>query len=230
MNMLQMPTNTTHINLWRKGIDQGDALNDMCEQALQHGCEYVMTIDDDTQPPTSAVLDLLRVLESSDKDVMACGGIYTTKTKPPEPIVYMGRGQGAHWSWKMGDIFPCWALGNGCLMIKTQIFKEMPKPWFKNLRNRHQMMQFPEIYADMADIVPEDVVVSPDLFFFAKLSRMGYKVLAHGGVLPIHWGSDGRSYWLPADTYPTRGVTLNGKKFGWVDPDFAITEEFADVT
>ena len=74
----------------------------MSEQALAMGAEYILTIDDDTQPPPSVVLELMRVLETSDDSVMACGGIYTTRNDPPEPIVYMGWNQGCSGIGKWG--------------------------------------------------------------------------------------------------------------------------------
>jgi hypothetical protein len=216
MSMLQYPTNTTHLKLFRKGLPQDQALNEMTEEALKVGADYILTIDDDTQPPPSVILELMRVLETSDESIMACGGIYTTKSDPPEPIVYMGLSQGAYWNWKMGDIFPCWAVGNGCLMIRTKLFEMMPKPWYKWLHTRAELEQFPDLFADLIAGDPQEVDISPDIFFFTRLAQMGFKVLAHGGVLPIHHDVEkGKSYWMPANTPPTQGVTFNGQPFGW---------------
>lgn len=195
----------------------GDALQDMAEEALRLGAEFALFLDDDTQPPPSVILDLMRVLETSDEDVMACGGIYTTKTVPPEPIVYMGPGEGAYWNWKMGDVFPCWAVGNGCLMVRTKIFEKMSKPWFKDLFTYEQVAEHPDVFPEIVGNGPAIVSISPDIFFFTKLAQLGYKVLAHGGVLPIHWGVDGKPYWLPQGIGPTKGVTFDGKPFGWID-------------
>ncbi len=216
MSMLQYPTNTTHRKLFRKGLPQDVALNEMSEEALSIGAEYILTLDDDTQPPPGVILELLRVLETSDDSVMACGGIYTTKTNPPEPVVYMGFGQGAYWNWKLGDIFPCWAVGNGCLMVKTKLFEMMPRPWYKYLHTVDDMLQFPDLFAEMLANDPQEVEISPDVFFFTRLAQMGFKVLAHGGVLPVHHDvTTGNAYWMPKDSPPTRGVSFNGQAFGW---------------
>jgi hypothetical protein len=218
MSMLQYPTNTTHQKLFRKGVPQDQALNEMTEEALRIGAEYILTIDDDTQPPPNVILELLRVLESNDESVMACGGIYTTKTNPPEPIVYMERSQGAYWRWKMGDIFPCWAIGNGCLMVRTKLFEMMPKPWYKCLHTIEEMLEFSDLFQEILSEHPQEVDISPDIFFFSRLAQMGFKVLAHGGVLPIHWDiTTNKAYWLPKDSPPTAGVTYNGEPFGWTE-------------
>ncbi len=216
MSMLQYPTNTTHQKLFRKGLPQDQALNEMSEEALNLGADYILTIDDDTQPPPGVILELMRVLETSDESVMACGGIYTTKTNPPEPIVYLGMGQGSHWNWKIGDIFPCFAVGNGCLMVRTKLFEMMPRPWYQWIKNRQQLEQFADLFPEMIASDPQEVDISPDIFFFSRLRHMGFTVLAHGGVLPVHHDVEMcKSYWMPKGSPPIKGVSFNGVPFGW---------------
>ncbi len=216
MSMLQYPTNTTHQKLFRKGLPQDVALNEMAEQSLEVGAEYMLSIDDDTQPPPGVILELIRVLEGAEEAVMACGGIYTTKSNPPEPIVYLDMGQGSYWNWRIGDIFPCFAVGNGCLMVRTKIFQMMPKPWYRDINTREELEKYPDLFADMIAGDPQEVQVSPDIFFFSRLRQMGFTVLAHGGVLPVHWDvSTNKSYWMPKGSPPTKDVAFNGVPFGW---------------
>lgn len=206
-------------------IPIAQAQTEMVEQALEMGAQYILFIEDDTIPPPGALMELSRVLETADELVMACGGIYTTRRNPPEPIVYMGPGKGAHWDWRLGDIFECWATGMGCTMIKMEVFKKMPKPWFVELKNIEEVRQYPELFPDaMEDFsAGRKAGVSSDLFFFTKLGKMGFKALAHGGVLPIHWDTEkNQGYWLPKGMPPTKGVLMNGKEFGWTDPDLTI--------
>lgn len=223
MRLLQYPTNTSHKYLWRKGLAQDDALNSMVEESLSIDAEYILSIDDDTQPPPAVILDLLRVLEQSDTSIMACGGIYTTKTNPPEPIVYMEPGAGAFWRWKLGDIFPCWAVGNGCLMVRSEIFRMMSKPWYKWIRTPAELANYPDVFPHIVDApLPTTVEISPDVFFFTKLAQMGFKVLAHGGVLPIHHDvTTGKRYWLPKGSHPCQNVIVNGQPYD----NFAWTAE-----
>ena len=222
MNQLIRPTNAGYCETFRKGMPPDDALNDMAEEALHRNVQYIFYVDDDTQLPPMTIMALMTALENADADVMACGGIYCTKTNPPEPIVYKEPNQGAFWNWKVGEVFPCFALGMGSLMIKTEIFRKMSKPWFKWLRSSEEMFSYPEAFPETWSTEPLAKYggCTDDIFFFRKLKNLGYKALAHGGVLPIHWDQAGKSYWLPADTIPTRGVEVNGKPFGWVDPDY----------
>lgn len=201
------------------------AQTEMVEQALEMDAEYILFIEDDTIPPPGVIGELGRVLETSDESVMTCGGIYTTRINPPEPIVYMGPGQGAYWNWKLGDVFPCWATGMGCTMIKTKIFKIMPKPWFKELKSMEEVKEFPDLFPEaLEEITPgKKGGVSTDLFFFTKLAKMGFKALAHGGVLPVHWDVEkNEGYWLPKGMPPTLGVTVNGQEYGWTDPKLQV--------
>lgn len=229
---LQIPTNVNVREVHRRSlfkdgkftipIDQ--AQNEMVQDALNINAEYILFIEDDTIPPPGVLLELGRVLDTSGPEVMACGGIYTTRCDAPEPIVYMGPGQGAHWDWRLGDIFECWALGMGCTMIRMQIFKMMSKPWFKELKTLEELREYPDLFPDQPEIKPGmKGGISSDLFFFTKLAQMGFKVLAHGGVLPIHWDVEkNQGYWLPKNMPPTKGVMINGKEFGWSNPELQV--------
>jgi hypothetical protein len=200
------------------------AQTEMAEEALSLGAQYILFIEDDTIPPPGVLLELSRILETSDESIMVCGGIYTTRSNPPEPIVYMGPSEGCFWNWKLGEIFPCWACGMGCTMIRTEIFKLMPKPWFRELKTIEEVREYPDLFPVPAELVPSKKGgVSSDMFFYAKLAQMGFQALAHGGVLPIHWDIEKNTgYWLPKDSPPIRGVKFNGKEFGWTDPTLQI--------
>jgi len=96
----------------------------------------------------------------------------------------------------------------------------MPKPWFVEIKTREQVMEFPELFPESIDKHIQEVRVSTDQFFFKKLDYMGFKALAHGGVLCVHWDmKTNTAYWLPKDTPPTRGVKVNGKEYGWTNPE-----------
>lgn len=213
-----------------------DAQTRMAEQALEMDSKYILFIEDDTAPPPDTIMELGRVLDASDDSVMACGGIYTTRSKPPEPLVYVRPGEGCFWDWKIGDVFECKYIACGCLMIKTEIFKLMPRPWFRELKSWEDVRKFPELFPDAIPgessiYTDERTGMSTDFFFFAKLAQMGFKVLAHGGILPVHWDVETQTpYWLPKGSPPTKGVKINGKEYGWVDPTLEITPVSASTS
>lgn len=206
------PTNAPTTEIFTRNMKLEDAQNNMAERALEMGAEYILFIEDDTAPPPGTICELGRVLEQADEEVMVCGGIYTTRTPSPEPIVYMGPGQGSYWAWKAGDVFKCFACGMGCTMIRTKIFQMMPKPWFKELRTYEDVLQYPELFPNVKPST--QCGVSTDFFFYSKLKAMGFKAMAHGGVLPVHY--DGQTgYWLPKKSYPVKELSFEGKEYGW---------------
>ena len=229
---LKIPSNTRVTEIFRRAHrdESGewhwkleDAQTSMVEQALEMGAKYILFIEDDTAPPPDCVMELSRVLDNADESVMACGGIYTTRSKPPEPIVYLRPGEGCHWNWRLGDIFPIWCMGFGCQMVRLEIFKLMPKPWFKELKTWEEIADFPELFPKPPGHT-DRTGVSTDMFFFSRLAHMGFKALAHGGVLPVHWDVEAQiGYWLPKDSPPVRGIKFNGKEYGWTDPALQLT-------
>jgi len=228
---LKIPTNCRVTEIFRRArLDETgkwiwsleDAQTSMVEQALEMGAKYILFIEDDTAPPPDTIGELGRILDLSDDSVMACGGIYTTRCKPPEPLVYTAPGEGCHWNWRLGDIFPCLWMGFGCQMLKMKIFEMMPKPWFRELKTWQELAEYPELFPELPG-KSDRTGVSTDFFFFTKLRHMGFKVLAHGGVLPVHWDIETQTgYWLPKDSPPVRGVKFNGKEYGWTDPAMQI--------
>jgi hypothetical protein len=39
-----------------------------------------------------------------------------------------------------------------------------------------------------------DATISDDLYFAEKIARAGYRMLAHGGVLPVHYDRKGKPF------------------------------------
>lgn len=215
MCSLQYPSNTSHINIATVGQHSDVAFDSLASMALQHGAKYTFFVDDDTQIPTTAILDLWKLLENSPEDVAVAGGIYTTRANPPIPLVFAEPYQGTFWNWRVGDIFPCWALGGGSMMIRTEVFSKMSKPWFKEIHSMEEARQHPEAFTEEELKGVGKIDVTVEMFFFRKLANMGLKVLAHGGVLPLHWSPEGKAFWIPADTLPTKGFKFKGEDFGW---------------
>jgi hypothetical protein len=195
------PTNSNSVEIFRRSMPLDIAQESMAQEAVRLGAEYILFIEDDTEPPVNAIVELGRVLETSD--AMACGGIYTTRTEAPEPIVYMGTGSGSYWNWKVGDVFPCWSIGAGCLMIRTKVFELMPKPWFRTLSTLEAVRQYPDLFPQALEREWKNIGVTSDIFFCTKLAKHGYKVMAHGGVLPKHWDMERNvPCVLPENSYP----------------------------
>lgn len=198
---LQHPMNIGFAQLLSKNSDRGAGRDGLVDEARKMGAEYLFFLDDDTVIPPNTLLQLMQVMES-DPEVMVCGGIYTSKTTPAQPLVFTEIDGGTYWRWKFGDVFPCWGLGTGCMMIRMSVFDKIERPWFKDVVWDGQGE--PD-----SEIVPDNVAayrMTDDLYFCTKLAEVGAKVMAHGGVLPIHFGQSGQPYVLDPTAYPLQGI------------------------
>ena len=205
MSLMHMryPRNCRTGHYATKGLIRDEARNKLVEKAISEDSQYLLFIDDDTAPPMDMVTKLMQELDTRDEDTVVCAGIYTTKTEPYEPLVFMGHGTGPHWKWKFGDVFPCWGIATGCMMIRTSVFKRISKPWFKDIDCIEDVTE-PEVFGK--DGKPDVFRMTDDLYFCKKVADAGLTILAHGGVLPVHWDQKGRGHVLPDTAYPVKDV------------------------
>ena len=102
-----------------RGYNTSENRNWIATQAVNSGCDYLFFVDDDMVFPPETLEELLLC----EKDIV--GGVYKTKYEVQEDVVeYLDdeRPQG---------LFKVKALGTGCLLIKTDVFRKLPQPWFK---------------------------------------------------------------------------------------------------
>lgn len=112
------------------------AREQLAEMALRYDCDYLFMIDDDMLAP----FDLFYKLVRHDKDIVS--GLAFTRNPPHNPVIYKLR---AGWdavaqsryyaneyvlNYPRNALVECDATGFGAVLIKTELFKKMPKPWF----------------------------------------------------------------------------------------------------
>jgi hypothetical protein len=182
----------------------------LLEKSVAIGAEFSMWIDDDTVCPPETIQELFYVM-AQHPEAGIVGGIYCTKTVPPQPIVFMEFGAGPHWRWTIGDVFPCKGLGTGCMMVRNSIMAKIPKPWFQDT-SESQSGVFEERNGVKLHMIGTEG--TDDVYFCAKVLAAGYDVVAHGGVLPFHQDQDGKFYQLPRDSYPVTSYIAKMKAAG----------------
>lgn len=102
-----------------RGYNTSENRNWIATQAVNSGCDYLFFVDDDMILPPHTLEELLLC----NKDIV--GGVYKTKYETQADVVeYFDdeRPQG---------LFRVKAIGTGCLLIKCDVFRELPQPWFK---------------------------------------------------------------------------------------------------
>lgn len=184
-----------------KGKPRELARESICEKAVQMRAQYVGMLDDDIQPPLDVWQALIRELDSRPDQFAAIGAVCPSMSH--EPMVFMQSEMGPHWRWKKGDVFECAEIATACILIRTAALAKIPQPWFRDLNTIDECIEAETMRAD--DEHAEQLVrsqVTDDIYFCRKLQSAGLSLLAHGGVLPVHWDRAGNTYELPPDSYP----------------------------
>lgn len=99
----------------------------LATQALEINSDYILWLDSDIVFPATTAFRLLAHNES----VVAAN--YIRRQLPPKGVAYEKIG---NWqdplSFEVQDtLVEVEGIGMGCMLIKTDIFKEIPKPWFE---------------------------------------------------------------------------------------------------
>jgi hypothetical protein len=178
-----------------KGKPIDEARTKIAEFALKEKAKYVWFLDDDVTVPFFGARRLIYDLEQADDDVMVAGGIYPTKEIPAAPLVFKQHGTGPFWKWKKGEVFECSGIGTGCMLVKTEVFTKLSPPWFKTVDIAHTNGQ------------TSSETQTDDLYFCDRVIEAGYKILADGNVLGIHWDyqtDPPTPYALPEDSWPMK--------------------------
>lgn len=102
-----------------------DARNIVVDACLAQGFDWLMFIDHDTIIPPFTILRMNERMIACNTPVWS--GLYFTKSRPSEPLVYRGRGTGYYKDWKIGQQVWVDAVPMGCTMIHSSILKEMAK-------------------------------------------------------------------------------------------------------
>ena len=200
--MQSWPTNTNFHILSLFGRDTAQGRNDAVRALREKNVKYVWFVDDDTVPPLDAGRQLAYLLDQNGPPfgkVMVAGGIYTTRSSPPEPLVFMEQGAGPFYDWKVGETFKCWGLGTGCMMINLEVFDHLPEPWFKTISEAENRW-------------------TDDLYFCDLVAKAGFETMAHGRILCHHYDWErGVVYCLPRNSQPY--VNRIGEP---LEPNFAL--------
>lgn len=209
------PMNGTMMLTKIVNAERGFARTKLAWDAWKRGSKYGLFIDDDNTVPPNIIRQLLFEFENADDDVMVIGGIYTTKTYPPMPLVYQNIGDGPFYRWKFGQVFPVELIATGMMCIKMELFDKLEdpdptfdaqtgeiisfkQPWFKEIRGVEEGKKYgliPENYEG------RDFQSNDDGFFCNLVTSRGYKILAHGGCLGLHWDDEGTAYAIPDNSY-----------------------------
>ena len=100
-----------------------DAENLIAKMVVEGDFEWLLMIEEDNIIPPDTFIRMNEYM--TDKKVPIVSGLYFTKSVPPEPIAYRGRGNGSFRNFKMGDKVWVDGMPFGCVLIHGSIIKAL---------------------------------------------------------------------------------------------------------
>jgi len=125
-----IPTNWSHVEIiqWLNNYVPleyllPDAENLIAKQVVEKDFEWLLMIESDNVIPPNTFVKMNEYM--LDKKVPIVSGLYFTKSEPPEPILYRGRGTGHFNDFKIGDKVWVDGIPFGCCLIHGDIIKTL---------------------------------------------------------------------------------------------------------
>jgi GT2 family glycosyltransferase len=167
---LAVKTSWAKLNTYSvRGMNTVSARNKIVHRAIEENFDYVFFMDSDMEFPPNTLDRLL----NRSKDIV--GGFYTRKKKGFLPNAFrLGFSEGDKLLTEfISDFREVEAIGTGCLLIKTDVFRKIKKPWFY-----YETTNSPDCHMSTEDIV-----------FCRNAKKAGYKIYCDGEIACGHVGS-----------------------------------------
>lgn len=100
-----------------------DAQNMIVKQAIDLDFEFLLLFEHDILPPPMAFVRLNHYMRECKVPVVS--GLYYSRSRPSEPLVFRGRGNGAWLDWEMGGDLWVDGVPTGFLLIHGSILRAM---------------------------------------------------------------------------------------------------------
>jgi hypothetical protein len=158
------------------GFLVADAQNLIVRHAVEGNFEWLLLYEDDVLPPADAFIRLNQYM--LDAEIPVVSGLYHAKSRPTEPLVFRGRGNGVFTKWKQGDLV--WADGvpTGFLLIHMSILREMwpdCEPYKVKGVDTRRMFNFPrDLFHDPETGHYRSLMGTSDLDWCTRVIEGGY--------------------------------------------------------
>lgn len=125
----------------------------LVNEAIENNYSHIFWLDSDIHFPPSALETLL----NHDKDI--CAASYSTRYNPKRSVAFTDKYNTDKRLNDKSGLHQVWAVGMGCMLVKTDVYKNLPKPWFHHEYN---------IYTDSFG--------GEDIWFCNQANEHGYNV------------------------------------------------------
>ena len=211
-----------------------DAENLIARTVVDGDYEWLLSIEQDNVIPPDSFIRLNEYMIASKVPILS--GLYYTKSNPPEPILYRGRGNGSFRNFKLGDKVWCDGIPFGFTLIHGSIIKalwneseeymvgnEVTRKVFAlpnfnvgnfGFENQKKGEQGKFAYTrGTSDLAFCKRVMRDDIFTKAgwpKYQKMKYPFLVDTNILVQHVDNQGRMY--PLGGVPRQNMPIKGRK------------------
>lgn len=182
---LAAPMNQKFMRVFVEKMEVGEAYNAGVEMVLANPelakWKYVLTLEEDNCPAPDGLLKLYESIQKFD----AVGGLYWVKGDMGQPMIYgdpkvMPKNYIPQLP-LVDSVQECNGLGMGFTLFKLDMFKKVPKPWFKTLQE-YQYGQGMK-------------AATQDLYFFQEAAKFGCRFACDTRVRVGHWDNDNGIMW-----------------------------------
>ena len=187
-----------------------DAQNVIVKKAIEQDAEWLFFLEQDNILPPNILWRLNDYMRKGNIPVVS--GLYFTKSNPPEPMLYRGKGNSYYDKWKLGDKVWVDGLPTGSLLIHMsllramwnespeykagdqitrRIFSEPSKTWFNPERGRMETL------TGTSDLGWCDRVIKEKFFEKAgwpEYQKKKYPFLVDTSMFIMHIAENGTQY------------------------------------
>lgn len=169
LRLLDIPAEQYSV-LYVSGADVAVARNLLATRAMEVA-DYIFMVDDDVLPPINAITQLAK----HEKDIVS--GLYFAKQEPHFPQIFLKNKDNPERydsieKYKKDSLIEIDACGGGCLLIKSDVFRKLKKPYFQ--------------YIPKGEDHPRK---GEDFYFCEKARDAGFRIYADTSVICKHIGT-----------------------------------------
>lgn len=100
-----------------------DAQNLIVRETIEQGFEWLLLWEHDVLPPHNSMIMINEYMSQRTHPIVS--GLYYTRGRPSEPLIYRGRGNSFYADWQPGDLVYADGVPTGFLLIHASILKAM---------------------------------------------------------------------------------------------------------
>lgn len=142
-----------HYLYFLNGTVISDSRMQLVSDSIKNGTEYILWLDSDMVFPS----DIFFRLYKHKKDIVAA--TYSTRVNPPKSVSFIDEFDLDKRLEKTSGLHSVFAVGMGCMLVRTEVFKNLPKPWFSHEWDNDA-----------------DAFVGEDIFFCKLAYNNGYEI------------------------------------------------------